>query len=91
MAALCRYQSVGYCVDRIYGNSPDGSMTVAVFAAFKAAGVPWVVDILLNPLYEVVSGFIGNPSTATKWEQLPEWYRKLPGSKLMGSQGYLRS
>lgn len=91
MAASCRYQSVGYCVDRIYSDSPDGSMTVAVFAAFKAAGLPWVVSILLNPLYEAFSALTGNPSTSTQWENLPEWYKKLPGSRLKGSQGYQRS
>lgn len=86
---LCRYQSVGYCVDRFYSGSPDGSMTVAVFAAFKAANNPWVVKVLMNPLFETFMALIGDPQ-ATPWENLPEWYQKLPGSRLKGSQGISR-
>lgn len=84
-----RYQSVGYCVDRFYSGSPDGSMTVAVFAAFKAANNPWVVKVLMNPLFETFMALIGDPQ-ATPWENLPEWYQELPGSRLKGSQGISR-
>ena len=64
-------------------------MTVAVFAAFKAANNPWVVKVLMNPLFETFMALVGDPQ-ATKWENLPAWYQKLPASKLKGSQGISR-
>lgn len=76
-------------MDRIYSDTPNGSMTVAVFAAFMAAEKPWVVKILLNPMFEWFMEKIGKPQ-ASSWEKLPEWYKKLPGADLKGSQGYFR-
>ena len=61
-------------------------MTVAVFAAFKAAQMPWVVNLLLSPLYQMFVEVTGS-SQVTPWEELPEWYQKLPASRLKGSEG----
>ena len=48
--------------------------------------MPWVVNLLLSPLYQMFVEVTGS-SQVTPWEELPEWYQKLPASRLKGSEG----
>ena len=96
MNNLCcrRYMSVGYCVDRINSNTPNGTMKVAVAGLLRAAGQPGLWDVLRNPFLNwfqtQMNKIQGKPSNRVEWEDLPEWWKELPDSKLRGSANYYK-
>ena len=82
-------------MDRINGNTPNGSMLVAVAGLMRTANAEYIWKALSNPvsswLQWVVQAVTGKlPQGQTKWEDLPEWFKQLPDSKLMQGQNYSR-
>ena len=89
---MCRYMSVGYCVDRINSSTPNGSMDVAVAGLLRAADAETIWKAISNPTFnwvqDVFRKLTGKPPRGTPWEDLPEWFKEIPDSKLKGYEGY---
>ena len=66
-------------------------MKVAVAGLFRAIGQEKVWDVLTLPVVawirEQVKKLKGEPSDIVPWEDLPEWFKELPDSKLRGPEG----
>jgi hypothetical protein len=90
----CRYISVGYCVDRINSNTPNGTMKVAVPGFFRAAGQDQIWELATNPvvnwLNDLGKSLRGEPPSQIPYEDLPEWWKKLPDGRLRGAENYYK-
>lgn len=94
---LCRYLSIGYCADRILSDAPGGSTGVAAVAVGRTADAPSLAPLLSGgPLASALRGATnvalraggGSDDLAdTPWEELPEWFKAHPNSKLYYGQG----
>lgn len=84
--------SVGYCCDRINSSTPNGTMDVAVKGLLRAANAEYVWKIVTNPVViwaqNTMRKLKGEPPRRTPWEDLPEWFKELPDSKLTQGKGY---
>jgi hypothetical protein len=85
--------SVGYCVDRINGSTPNGTMNVAIAGLLRTADAERVWKVLNSPvgsvMQRIMNWFQGKQSPGdTPWEDLPEWFKALPDSNLRMGQNY---
>lgn len=94
IVAVCRYLSVGYCVDRINSNTPNGTMKVAVAGILRATGQGQLWGVISNPVFiwfqSLARKLKGEPPVHTPFEDLPEWWKKLPDSNLRGAENYYK-
>ena len=89
-----RYISIGYCADRINSNTPNGTMKIAVAGFLRAAGQGQLWRVINSPFSQWLTNLVqrlqGKPSTRTPYEDLPEWWKELPDSKLRDTEGYYK-
>ena len=91
----CRYMSVGYCVDRINSNTPNGTMLVAVPGLLRAANAEYLYKAFSKPpgswLQQLGTRLMGKTPPGFKpYDRLPEWFKQLPDSNLRMGQNYNR-
>eukprot|EP00892_Ulva_mutabilis_P010452 jgi/Ulvmu1/777/UM010_0151.1 len=87
-----KYISVGYCVDRINSNTPNGTMKVAVVGFLRATGKAELWDFISNPIVQwglnAVNKLQGKPSNTVPFDDLPDWWKKIPDADLRDGENY---
>jgi hypothetical protein len=67
-------------------------MKVAVAGFFRTAGQSKIWDIATNPIVnwftQMGKKIRGEPSTEIRYEDLPDWWKELPDSRLRGAENY---
>ena len=81
-------------MDRINSNTPNGTMKVAVLGFLRATGKEGLWSFVTSPVVEwamnIVNKLQGKPSTKVAFEDLPDWWKKLPDADLRGAENYTK-